>query len=118
MKKITVYLFALLLTACSIGSQKNVTGFVTIQGHDLVKPNGEKLFIQGTNLGNWLNPEGYMFGFGRTNSAWMIDLMMKEAVGPDATAEFWQPISGVMLRCVHAFRIPVPLIQRSTPNRV
>lgn len=90
MKKITVYLFALLLTACSIGSQKDASGFVSIQGHDLVKPNGEKLFIQGTNLGNWLNPEGYMFGFGRTNSAWMIDLMMKEAVGPDATAEFWQ----------------------------
>ena len=57
MKKITLYLFALLLTACSIGSQKNASGFVTIQGHDLVKPNGEKLFIQGTNLGNWLNPE-------------------------------------------------------------
>ena len=83
------YLF--LLTACTAGSgQKNETGFVTIQGHDLIKPNGEKLYIQGTNLGNWLNPEGYMFGFGRTNSAWMIDLMMKEAVGPDFTAEFWQ----------------------------
>ena len=63
---------------------------MTIKGHDLIKPNGEKLFIQGTNLGNWLNPEGYMFGFSRTNSAWMIDLLFKEAVGPDFTAEFWQ----------------------------
>ena len=90
MKKAFVYLFALLLMACNVGKQNNANGFVTINGHDLIKPNGEKLLIQGTNLGNWLNPEGYMFGFGRTNSAWMIDLMMKEAVGPDATAEFWQ----------------------------
>ena len=65
-------------------------GFVKVEGKNLVKPNGEKLYIQGTNLGNWLNPEGYMFGFSKTNSAWMIDLMMKEMVGPDATAAFWE----------------------------
>nr|URH23947.1 glycoside hydrolase family 5 subfamily GH5_46 protein [uncultured Prevotella sp.] len=64
--------------------------FVRVDGPNLVKPNGERLFIQGTNLGNWLNPEGYMFGFSRTNSAWMIDLMIKEMVGPDAAADFWQ----------------------------
>ncbi len=91
MKKSFLYLVVLLLAACSTGSgEKSMEGFVKIQGHDLVKPNGEELFIQGTNLGNWLNPEGYMFGFSRTNSAWMIDLLFKEAVGPDCTAEFWQ----------------------------
>ena len=91
MKKSLLYICVLLLAACIAGSgEKGEKGFVTVQGHDLIKPNGEKLFIQGTNLGNWLNPEGYMFGFGRTNSAWMIDLMMKEAVGPDATADFWK----------------------------
>ena len=91
MRKSLLYICVLLLAACTAGSgEKSAKGFVTVQGHDLIKPNGEKLFIQGTNLGNWLNPEGYMFGFGRTNSAWMIDLMMKEAVGPDATADFWK----------------------------
>ena len=64
--------------------------FVRVQGTDLVQPNGEKLYIQGTNLGNWLNPEGYMFGFSKTNSPWMIDLMIKEAVGPDFAADFWR----------------------------
>jgi len=64
--------------------------FVRVDGPNLVKSNGERLFIQGTNLGNWLNPEGYMFGLSRTNSAWMIDLMIKEMVGPDAAADFWQ----------------------------
>ena len=31
-----------------------------------------------------------MFGFGRTNSTWMIDLMIKELAGPDFTAQFWK----------------------------
>lgn len=72
------------------GKQKKNGGFVKVQGVNLVKPNGDKLFIQGTNLGNWLNPEGYMFGFTRTNSAWMIDLMIREMVGPDFAVEFWK----------------------------
>ena len=63
--------------------------FVRVEGPNLVQPNGERLYIQGTNLGNWLNPEGYMFGLSKTNSAWMIDLMIKEMIGPDATADFW-----------------------------
>lgn len=34
-----------------------------------MKPDGSKLFIKGTNFGNWLNPEGYMLGFKKTNAA-------------------------------------------------
>lgn len=64
--------------------------FVRIDGVDLRRPDGEKLFIKGTNLGNWLNPEGYMFGFRRTNSPHMIDLMLRQAVGPDFADAFWQ----------------------------
>ena len=65
-------------------------GFVRVQGTDLVLPDGSTLFIKGTNLGNWLNPEGYMFGFERTNSAGFIDLCFREMVGPDAAADFWK----------------------------
>ena len=64
--------------------------FVRVSGPYLIKPDGDTLFIKGTNLGNWLNPEGYMFGFQKTNSAWMIDQMFKQMVGPDFTAEFWK----------------------------
>ena len=64
--------------------------FVTIQGPDLIKPDGEKLFIMGTNLGNWLNPEGYMFRFSKTNSGHFINEMFSQLVGPDFTAEFWK----------------------------
>ena len=64
--------------------------YVTIDGKNLVQPDGMKLFIIGTNLGNWLNPEGYMFGFTNTNSARMINQMFCELVGPDFTADFWK----------------------------
>ena len=65
-------------------------GFLKVQGKDIVKPDGTKFFIKGTNLGNWLNPEGYMFGFTKTNSASMIDRMFKELVGEEYTASFWK----------------------------
>lgn len=86
-------LFAMFVSAASFAQNTPIVShspFVRVSGINLIQPNGQKLYIQGTNLGNWLNPEGYMFGFSRTNSAWMIDLLFKEAIGPDATAAFWQ----------------------------
>lgn len=64
--------------------------FIRIEGANLVAPDGSKFFIRGTNLGNWLNPEGYMFGFQRTNSAGTIDQMFRQMVGPEFTDDFWR----------------------------
>ncbi|MDR1919889.1 MAG: glycoside hydrolase family 5 protein, partial [Tannerellaceae bacterium] len=64
--------------------------FVRVEGTDLITPEGEKLLIRGTNLGNWLNPEGYMFRFGRTNSAGRIHQAFCEMVGPDFVDAFWK----------------------------
>lgn len=64
--------------------------FVRVSGQDLIQPDGSKLFIKGTNLGNWLNPEGYMFGFNKTNSGRFIDEMFCQMVGPDFVDEFWK----------------------------
>ncbi|GHT14383.1 hypothetical protein AGMMS4956_12110 [Bacteroidia bacterium] len=64
--------------------------FVRISGQYLLQPNGDTLLIKGTNLGNWLNPEGYMFGFKKANSARFINEMLCQAVGADFTNNFWQ----------------------------
>ena len=64
--------------------------FVQVKGTDLIKPDGSKLYIVGTNLGNWLNPEGYMFGFSRMTSPRLINDVFSELVGPFKTAEFWK----------------------------
>lgn len=74
----------LLVAACTPKS------FVSIDGTTLVGTDGKPFLIKGTNLGNWLNPEGYMFGFGRTNSPRMIDDLLCEMVGPDEAAAFWK----------------------------
>lgn len=63
--------------------------FVQVKGADLIKPDGTKLYIVGTNLGNWLNPEGYMFGFSRMTSPRLINEVFSELVGPNKAAEFW-----------------------------
>ncbi len=103
MKKLQRYLLcgaALTVAACGLwacadkkAANNEATAaseFVRVQGHDLVKPDGEKLFITGTNLGNWLNPEGYLFGFGRMNAPRQINETISELVGPDNAAEFWK----------------------------
>ena len=63
--------------------------FVRVAGTGLVDENGKAFRIRGTNLGNWLNPEGYMFGFGRCESPYMMDEMFRQLVGPEETAKFW-----------------------------
>ena len=66
------------------------SGFIAIKGSSLVDGNGKPYYIVGTNLGNWLNPEGYMFDFKKTNCEWMINDMVTELVGPDNAKVFWQ----------------------------
>src|SRR5665647_1159278 len=66
----------LIFQGCQPATQKEtavVPQFIKIDLQNLIAPNGEKFFIRGINLGNWLNPEGYMFGFKRTSSARLID---------------------------------------------
>lgn len=96
MKHLFSTLFVILFALTTGYAQKQSTTnavkgkFVTINGQDLIQPNGTKLFIKGTNLGNWLNPEGYMFRFNKANSGRFIDEMFCQLVGPDFTAEFWK----------------------------
>jgi hypothetical protein len=64
--------------------------FVQIEHQGLIDRNGKPFLIKGINLGNWLNPEGYMFLFDKVNSFRLIDQALKELVGADETNRFWQ----------------------------
>ncbi len=86
-----------LLTACQPSGQQQPQqqllpreAFIRVDGPNLIKPDGSKLFIQGTNLGNWLNPEGYMFLFQDVNSYRSINDALCEMVGPDFVRHFWK----------------------------
>ena len=88
--RLTILCLALWLagTDCRTASAKSLSPFVTAKGQNLIKPDGGKLFNVGSNLGNWLSPEGYRFNFQRTNSEWMFNAMLCELIVPDDTRTF------------------------------
>ncbi|MBC7451524.1 MAG: cellulase family glycosylhydrolase [Cytophagales bacterium] len=86
LKQLMVMLFMLPLLC--IGSLQAQT-FVSVKGPDIIDPKGHKLILKGTNLGNWLVPEGYMFKFNDVSAPANIDLVFRQLVGPDETIEFW-----------------------------
>jgi len=68
-------------------SQEN--GFVTTKGKLIIDPNGNELMLKGINLGNWLEPEGYMFKFKNASSPRKIYEVFNELIGSDAAKNFW-----------------------------
>jgi endoglucanase len=64
--------------------------FFTTKGKDIIGIDGKPFLIQGTNLGNWLVPEGYMFAFKDANSPKLINQTLTELIGPDAIKDFWK----------------------------
>jgi len=64
--------------------------FISTRGKEVIGLDGKPFLMKGTNLGNWLVPEGYMFKFRNVNSPRLIDHALKELIGPDETSKFWQ----------------------------
>ena len=90
MNKLIYFLLLCFIISCSPGQKTSCHDrFIRVDGQNLVTPDGEKFFIQGINLGNWLNPEGYMFLFRNANSYRLINDAFCEMVGPDFTKNFW-----------------------------
>ena len=87
MKALTAKTLFLAAAVALAGCQS--ASFVHTSGTELVDGDGAEFRIRGTNLGNWLNPEGYMFGFGSCDSPHFIDEMFRQLVGPEETAKFW-----------------------------
>ncbi len=58
------------------------SGFISVSGKEIIGPNGKPFMMRGTNLGNWLMPEGYMFKFNKTNSPRLINEAITELLGP------------------------------------
>lgn len=79
----------LLLLVCA--SAMAQSGFVRADGKTLVTPANQKLLLRGINLGNWLEPEGYMFLLeGGPAAPREIEDFFKELIGPADAAEFWR----------------------------
>lgn len=86
--KILIRCLLLALLPLSLTAQKK--SFFNVKGKDIIAPNGKPIVLKGTNLGNWLIPEGYMFKFKDAGSPRMINQVLTELIGPDQTAQFWE----------------------------
>ena len=90
-KVIIICFLHLVIVNCALANnpQKDSKKFFDVEGQNIIAPNGENFQIKGTNLGNWLNPEGYMFLFENVSSFRLIDQALKELVGASRTNDFW-----------------------------
>ena len=87
---VTVTALAAFAAATQGGPDRPGRGYVRVQGHELVRPDGTPLRLKGIGLGNWLLPEGYMFGFKKgAQSPRQIQELIAELVGPDEARRFW-----------------------------
>jgi hypothetical protein len=65
--------------------------FAQTRGEDVLDGSGKVIHLKGTNLGNWMVPEGYMWRFeGGPQSPKEIYNFVTELMGPTRAEEFWQ----------------------------
>ena len=88
MKRQLCLLFFFLSLAAYTNAQTKK--FISTKGTAITGTDGKPFYIKGTNLGNWLVPEGYMFKFNNTSSPRLIQGMLNELIGPDAANRFWK----------------------------
>ena len=69
--------------------------FIHADGKRLVDSRGETFAVKGINFGNWLVPEGYMFGFTRVRRPTDIETLVEDLVGPQQAARFWSEFRDV-----------------------
>src|SRR5258708_20301152 len=79
------------LLACFLVSTATQAQFAHAQGKEIVDGAGKPLLLRGTNLGNWLVPEGYMWHLndGGPESPREIEALVTELIGPQRAHEFW-----------------------------
>src|ERR1700756_719758 len=81
----------LLLFTCCTPLLAAQTSFVHTSGTELVDGSGKPLMLRGTNLGNWFEPEGYMFHLGDgAQSPREIEQLSNELIGPAKADAFWK----------------------------
>jgi aryl-phospho-beta-D-glucosidase BglC (GH1 family) len=94
MNKKIVYL---LLFTVFISAHITAQQFFSTRGKNIIGLDGKPFFPKGTNLGNWLVPEGYMFKFNDASSPRLINQTLSELIGPDAVKEFWKKFLDVYI---------------------
>lgn len=71
--------------------QEKSISFLHTAGQDIVNETGQKIFLKGVGLGNWLLPEGYMWKFGEYGDRpRKIEKIVSDLIGKEKAAAFWK----------------------------
>jgi endoglucanase len=77
--------------SCSTPEKEKGLTFLRTSGHDFVNEHGEKVFLKGVGLGNWLLPEGYMWKFGKDGDRpRKIEKIIESMIGSEKAENFWK----------------------------
>jgi len=92
MKKAGLLLLTIAGTCFLYAQQKsNKISFLHTAGQDIVNELGNKIFLKGVGLGNWLLPEGYMWKFGAAGDRpRKIEKVVADLIGNDKATLFWK----------------------------
>lgn len=92
--KLKTILILLLVISFNFSTENlNANGtkmFFTVQGKEILDPDGKPILLKGINLGNWLVPEGYMFHFKKINSPRLIYDFFNVLIGETEANRFWE----------------------------
>lgn len=90
-------LLLLLLITCAACTRYSVSTapdmpLLHVSGEYVLTEAGDTFYIQGVNLGFWLNPEGYALRMPNRecNSPRLLSDWICQLVGPDEAAQFWE----------------------------
>jgi endoglucanase len=90
MKKYLLIIAVVLSALAPFQIQAQAVKYMGVKGIDIIGPDGKPFLMRGSNLGNWLIPEGYMFKFKSINSPKLINEAFMEIMGPEETKSFWK----------------------------
>ncbi len=76
--------------SCKQAPQKVSLSYLHTSGYDMVNEAGEKIYLKGVGLGNWLLPEGYMWKFGpEGDRPRKIEKVISDLIGEEKSKLFW-----------------------------
>jgi len=93
MKKISILIVTILSGYFSFAQNKQEKSltFLHTSSQDIVNEAGNKIYLKGVGLGNWLLPEGYMWKFGGLGDRpRKIEKVVADLIGNEKAAAFWK----------------------------
>ena len=86
-----VLIIATTFLSCNRSKQVKSLSFLHTSGQNIVNESGEKIFLKGVGLGNWLLPEGYMWKFGPSGDRpRKIEKVVSDLIGEEKANLFWK----------------------------